>query len=554
MTKTSPIRSPKREEKFSGALAKLLEAEGLYDIEAEDEYSGGRRVDIEVRLAGRRIAVEAKRGTLPAKRREAMLAAAGRITDELAEAAVAVCYPEEMTDPSKMTANTRLMAAPLGGEFRETDIPGLAAMIRRISDDVSTIEAAAAKFKENLKTAAARLSSDQLDAIVKAVQIPLGSEQPALRAALLVASACLFHSRLDGALAKEEIRQPDKDARTGEDYDGKGWPFRPLRECLLDSALVEEIEKSWNTILAVDYKPVFETALAAVGAAPAVDPSLSKFVQGCGDAAQAAAGALTRGQKDLLGRVFHFILEEAPNTGAFYTSSSAAALLAGLAIRDEDVDLDMDYSVVDPACGTGTLLAAAAERIQEVSEQRGKLGGARLIEKLLHGYDIDITATHMAAVTLGLRSPDVAFEKMNIHRFELGVVPDPVSGGTTPVAGSLELMGNDPLNALAGWPRSRRSAQIDTGKDERLDLSPKDLVIMNPPFTRDSLRHDQLGDIKTVVKEHEKKLFAAHPEVNQRYSGGMFLCLGDKLCNAETGTLALVYPTTACGAPSAREI
>ena len=540
-----------REEKLNMRLADLLAAEGL-DTEGELEQTGGRRIDVLVRIDERRIAVEAKKGTLPGIRDKALAAAAKRLKHGLAQGAVAVCYPDNVT-VERLAADTRLWAAPLGGIWSETDATGLAAIVRRTRSDLSNIEKASATFRDKLREAAGALARHQVDDIAASVSIPLGAGQPGMRAALLVASACLFHARLDQARSRREIPKPRIDARTGGAFDGAGWPFPALRDCLADLDPIQPLTAAWNTILAVDYKPVFETALTVL-AAPLQNFRLASFVRGCGYAALGAEAALVGGQTDLLGRVFHRILDEAKHTGAFYTSAAAAALLAGIAVRDEDVTHDLEYQIVDPACGTGTLLAAAASRVKDIAGQHGKAAGKHLIEEGVHGYDIDIAATHMAAVTLGLMAPDVAFRKMNIHRFHLGPVDDPVSGGTVVRTGSLELMGGDGLAADAGWPRAFRSGQVETGEEEVVEAVRRDLVIMNPPFTRDSLRYGQLPDpIKRQLKDREKWLFNGTP-VHRSHYGGMFLMLADRLCDEVSGTLALVFPTTSCGAPSAREV
>ena len=540
-----------REEKFNMRLAGLLAAEGL-DAEGEAEQARGRRIDVLVRIGGRRIAIEAKKGTLPANRDHALAAAAKRLKQGLAHAAVAVCYPETLPRTG-LDAGTPLKVAALGGVWSETNAAGLAAVTRRASDDLSNIEKASATFRDKLKEAAAALTRHQVDDIADSVSIPLGAGQPGMRAALLVASACLFHARLDEALNRGEVHKPRTDARTDGAYDGRGWPFPRLEDCLADLDPIEPLTAAWNTILAVDYKPVFETALTVL-AAPIQNRRLTDFVRGCGYAALGAMRALTGGQTDLLGRVFHRILDEAKHTGAFYTSSAAAALLAGIAVRNEDVTGDLDYQIIDPACGTGTLLSAAAARVKDIAVQHGRAAGKHLIEEGVHGYDIDIAATHMAAVTLGLMAPDVAFRKMNIHRFHLGPADDPVSGGTVVRTGSLELMGGDGLAADAGWPRAIRSGQVETGEENVVEAVRRDLVIMNPPFTRDSLRYGQLPNpIKRQLKDREKWLFNGMP-VHRSHYGGMFLMLADRLCDEKSGTLALVFPTTSCGAPSARGV
>ena len=57
-------------------------------------HSGGRRVDIEVRIGPAVIAVAAEHGQSAAKQAEAIGDADRRLEQELAHCAVAVCYPE----------------------------------------------------------------------------------------------------------------------------------------------------------------------------------------------------------------------------------------------------------------------------------------------------------------------------------------------------------------------------------------------------------------------------------------------------------------------------
>ena len=87
-----------------------------------------------------------------------------------------------------------------------------------------------------------------------------------------------------------------------------------------------------------------------------------------------------------------------------------------------------------------------------------------------------------------------------------------------------------------------------------------DLVIMNPPFTRDSLRHDQLGKHgEAQVKLKERQLLKRHRNrgaARLHSSDGMFLLLAEHLSKKESGVLAVVLPAvvaTSVGALGRRQ-
>ena len=153
------------------------------------------------------------------------------------------------------------------------------------------------------------------------------------------------------------------------------------------------------------------------------------------------------------------------------------------------------------------------------------------MEDVLWGYDSNLTATHMAASTVGMLSPATQFSKINIHRVLLGVFKEAA------YVGSLEFITGQAR--LAGWPETARAVE----NDEPAPLPPSmDLVIMNPPFTRDSLRYDQfiMGD-ELAVKEREKNLFGA---TNAHLAGnsGAFLVLADHICKRDGGAIAAILP------------
>ena len=400
------------------------------------------------------------------------------------------------------------------------------------------VDRAAADFKSSLQAAAACLAPEQTSAMSAAAGLAPGTAQPGLRVALLVASACMFHARLDAAARDGALSRLGGAGGLAAPRTVGGCAHSPR------STPVGDLADAWETWQNAGYRSVFGTARAVILAAGPAGVT-DEFAVRCCDAALAASRSLPAYRHDLLGRVFHRMLGESRNSGAFYTSTAAAALLAGLAIPS-GIRPDLSrYRVVDPACGTGTLLMAAAARLADLHGGGAETGRA-LIEDVISGYDADAAAVHMAAATLAMTSPGVSFGDMGVHRVRVGLT----AGAAT--AGSLELFdqpdkGRYREDRLPAWPASH---QVDTGEDV-LTARKHDLVIMNPPFTRDSLRIDHLGpEAEKAVKAREREIFARTP-VYRAHSGGMFLMLGDRLCADDDGTLALVYPTASCGAPSA---
>ena len=192
---------------------------------------------------------------------------------------------------------------------------------------------------------------------------------------------------------------------------------------------------------------------------------------------------------------------------------------------------------------------AAAERIRDLaphSDVDESIARA-LIEDVFTGYDVNLTATHMAATTLGLLSPTTQFRNMKIGRALLGV---DAAGDT--FLGSLEFLDRQPR--LMPWPGGAQAvSQVDSG-DAMAAAEPADLVIMNPPFTRDSLRHDQFSKAdEKKIKDREKALFANKPTYMAGNSGA-FLVLAEHINKTDTGVLAVVLPLVAATDKSGLEV
>ena len=542
-------------------LAEALKKRGLNAIAERPDRR--RRIDVKVTLQRARggaevvVAVEAEQGQNPAKMAGSIRDAEARLPAQqnLARCAIALCYPDLTTPESLPSAD--LMWTVRDGQqgdgpasWQTGRVDALATAIRLAPAQLGDPDGAAATLSSSLDSAVAYLSETQKRLLAQALDLPRQTrnkrpvrhpwDAPAKRALLVVATAVMFHSRLNSHL---DGMRPDTDARYIPQPPFAGpWPPAMAQLCLESDDPIGAFRDAWNLILALDYKPIFETGRAALLAVPP-DPSFSDAVRITAEAALAAAGDTASYRHDLLGRIFHTVLDTARYDGSFYTTTPAATLLAALAITDALCDWQnpqaiANLRITDPACGTGTLLMAAAERIRDLAPQADvDANTARaLIEQVFTGYDVNLTATHMAATTLGLLSPTTQFRNMKIGRVLLGV-----DDGGKAHLGSLEFLGNQQPHIMP-WPNAAQLAsQVDTG-DEIAVTEPADLVIMNPPFTRDSLRYDQFSrEDEIKIKAREKELFANEP-AHLSSSGGAFLVLAEHITNADTGTLASVLP------------
>ena len=525
-------------------LGELLAQHGL-QAAGQSKQKSGKEWDVEVWGQSWTAACEAKKSQTTSTKRAAKADARGRIDQGRANFAVAVCYPEGVT-LNRLEQVTDLMWAVYtsldeAGGWRTGSVRDLANTIKRVgSQQLGNPDLIARYLTDTFDDAIRTFDRTQLAMLCKSVDLPTDKKDKgrngAIRVMLILAAAVMFHSRLDRYLPG---MRPSEDHRGADNIPFAGdWPPKGAQRCSLDDNPVGAFIEAWDLILALDYRPIFETAREVLIECHAIGPIFTTAVKLVAEAALATTANVAGLRHDLLGRIFHRVLDTSRYDGSFYTSTAAATLLAHIAIPDNfcnwsDPEAAAGLRIVDPACGTGTLLMAAAERIRDLSPKHNheRLSKA-LIEHVLYGLDINLTATHMAATTLGLLSPTTDFRDMQIARASFGVEENGLAR-----IGSLEFLGG--RFKTEAWP----GRQIET--DEEIERPISDLVIMNPPYTRDSLRYDQLSKGDEQAMKGRERMLLQNTEAHRSGSVGGFTVLGEHLTKDRDGcTLAMVLPLT----------
>ena len=327
---------------------------------------------------------------------------------------------------------------------------------------------------------------------------------------------------------------------------------------LTKSTLLSE----WAKILKINYWPIFDIARRILEHVPA---SNSKTII---DRLAATADRLLdqslMRSHDLTGAVFQRLIADRKFLAAYYTTPAAATLLAGLAIDSERAPSGVEWSdpeavkairIADFACGTGTLLSMVYQRVGQLHELYGgdaALLHADMMAESLVGCDVLPAAAHLTASMLAGSHPTAKYTQSSV----LTVVYGKQKDGRMAM-GSLSLL--DPQGKFDIIAITAKAAG-GLGETERqtwttLPHSSFDLVIMNPPFVRNTGHEGKKIGVSNpmfaafrISKAHQKemakvvkKLTAGTSAHGNAGEASMFLVLANAKLKMN-GTVALVMP------------
>lgn len=299
--------------------------------------------------------------------------------------------------------------------------------------------------------------------------------------------------------------------------------------------------KYFSKVLLEDYKPIFGFDVASKIKGSKALEAVKVAIDSVNALSPGALG------HDVLGKIFHNLipLDLRKVIASFYTNIQAGEILATLAIEKPDA------MVIDPACGSGTLLVSAYQRKKDLLEKSGKKFGfsdhKRFVEEELTGIDIMPFAAHLAAVHLSLQAPlyttdfvRVAIQDSTSLKPHMAISP---AQEVLKEAFKQRKLTEDFSRPVGKAKEKIAAGVVELSEQANLkpvQLSKVDLVIMNPPFTRFQRIPPSYKTKLSERFEEAKYQKCVHGQLGLH---GYFLLLADRFLK-EGGRLAAVLPVT----------
>lgn len=551
-----------REEVLNVYLSELMQDRGIVSVPEKILSSvitpDVKMPDVMVDYSGLRVMIESKVADAQNAHSKALEAARNRIEQGIAQMGLAVVFPAALRE----AADIKTALAECVFDFAVVTESG----------DFDYIKGNIDELKNTLLMAFHHLVEE--DVVLKAVaELDAGIER--------FSEALIRSKGIIGRFAQElELREPAniKD-KLKHEYSVAHISGLVLTNAFIFQEILSENNNSiesletlrkerlvisafadhWEMILEdINYYPIFHIAFKLI---LNVSTGRNYSVYHLIDTAKSIASNKAALRHDLMGRVYHRLLTDSKYLGTYYTSIPAAVILLHLALHDKDWEIDWNnlealknFKIADLACGTGTLLMAAATAITDNYVRRSVTDKTEieftklhktLMESVIYGYDVLASAVHLTASTLAMQSLKTTFDKMNLFCIPLG--------GKDNSLGSIEFL-RKAQYTLPGFTdvfgSLNQSKQV-MGRGLEIVEVPRppelDLCVMNPPFTRSvggnllfgSSPPEERGKMQ---QELRKLISASNIQANITAGlGSVFVAIGDKYLK-KGGRIALVLP------------
>ena len=361
-------------------------------------------------------------------------------------------------------------------------------------------------------------------------------------AALIITDAFVFQSSLAGKAEMESVRS--------------------LRQ-LLPTIDYADVIADWNTILKVNYRPIFEDARNLVEAFATDDRLVKPILTLLCEAAKDLVDTGIAQIHELSGIVFQKLITDRKYVKANYTLPESAVLLSTLVLPK--LSEGKLPKVADFACGTGTLLNGVYQRILSLYEQQGGNGRdihQKMIEENVGGADVMPNATHLTAAVLASRYPDIKLRDTRVLTAPYGKLDN-----ETYAVGSLELLHSTLLLPTMG----PEAEQVGGEENVIVDLQRAfqyrqfDIVIQNPPFTKPGADPAGIDGAKSPFqgsdrpKKYTKAMQVVLNKKETRVTDGQaglsayFVELADRMLKPN-GTMGFILPATVLASPTTQKL
>lgn len=395
------------------------------------------------------------------------------------------------------------------------------------------------------------------------------------QAALILMNACLVHERLLQTRSTIELAT--------------------LEEIAKAKNVSRKLATAWRKILSHDYKPIFEPAVEVLDAArmgqKRTPLGVKHALHGLMEHATEVAEKYAEAGMDHAGELFQAAMDNPQADGAYYTLTPGAMLLAELAC---DLYAPPDdplwrrpstwkkVAMMDPACGSGTLLVAFASAVRRRAAEQGakqkqleKIHRA-FVEQGMVGFDINRRAVQIAAAQLTMGGVSADFRNMG-----LWTLPRGRRGGWRDaqvkaevddvMLGSLELLFNDGGNGAASEFEREHAQSAHRNRDRHRrgvsagghpppnaampDLGKVAVALTNPPFSSlKNIASDVDDEVRSAmvrrmgqVRQRVSAKWPAHKEAISADSlQPPFSYILAERINRDAGVVGMVVPTTVC--------